>query len=95
MTNITVHLGIWAALTLVVVFLAIYRKRIDAKADDMVHVLDEEQGSVAVQTAVSKKIAVIDRWGKVLTVLVALYLLAIGGLYLYQSFAQESSVKFE
>jgi hypothetical protein len=93
MTNITVHLGIWAVLALVVVLLALYRKRIDAKADDLVHVLDTEQGAVSAQAEVNKRIVVIDRWGKALTVLAALYLLAIGGLYLYQSFAQESTVK--
>lgn len=93
MMNLTVHLGIWAALALVVIFLALYRKRVDAKADDMVHVLDSEQGATVAQAVVNKKIATIDRWGKVLTVLAAVYLLAIAGLYLYQNFATESTVK--
>ncbi len=91
--NLTLHIIIWAVLALVIVILALYRKKMDSKADDMIHVLDPEVAVNAVQTEVSKKIDVIDRWGKILTALAAVYLFAIVGLYLYFSFTQESAVR--
>ncbi len=93
MMNLTLHIIIWAVLALIIVILALYRKKMDSKADDMIHVLDNEVSENAVQTEVSKKIEVIDRWGKILTALAAVYLVAIAGMYLYISFTQESTVR--
>ncbi len=91
--NLMLHIIIWAVLALVIVILALYRKKMDSKADDMIHVLDAEVAVNATQTEVSKKIEVIDRWGKILTAVAAVYLFAIVGLYLYFSFTQESTVR--
>lgn len=86
------HIVIWAILTTIVIFLAIYRRRIDVKSDDMLHVLDTETQLAVEQVVVAKKIETIDRWGKLLTILAALYLLAIGGLYLY-NILTDTSIK--
>ncbi len=91
--NLMLHIIIWAVLALVIVILALYRKKMDSKADDMIHVLDAEVAVNATQTEVSKRIEVIDRWGKILTAVAAVYLFAIVGLYLYFSFTQESTVR--
>ena len=84
------HLIAWAALTTVVVFLAIYRKKINSGADETLHVLDAEVGAVANQVEVSKKLAVVDRWGKILTILSALYLLGIAAMYIYSVLSDQS-----
>ena len=91
MTNFTIHIVIWAVLATVVIFLAIYRRKVDTQVDDMVHIHDGEAGAVTAQAAVAKKVAAIDRWGKILTVLAVLYLLAIAGMYLYGNLTQEST----
>ncbi len=84
------HIVIWAVLTTVVVILAIYRRRIDLKIDEALHVLDAEQPAVSTQTEVAKKLTVIDRWGKILTVIAVLYLLGIAAAYIYGSFTDTS-----
>lgn len=92
MTTLFPHLLVWAALTTVVAFLAIYRRKINSGADETLHVLDAEAGAVSNQIVVSKKLAVVDRWGKILTILAALYLLGIAAMYIY-SMLQDQSVK--
>jgi hypothetical protein len=91
-TTLFPHLIAWAVLTTLVVFLAIYRKRIGSGADETLHVLDAEVGAVTDQITVAKKLVVVDRWGKILTILAALYLLGIAAMYIY-SVLQDQSVK--
>jgi hypothetical protein len=86
MSDLMIHLVIWAVLATVVVFLALYRRRVYLKSDELLHVLDEEAPLVPAQEAIGKKLEKIDRWGKTLTVIVILYALAIGGLYFYRMF---------
>ncbi len=90
MTNLIPHIVIWAILTTVVVFLAVYRKKINSTVDETLHVLDAEAATVGTQAVVAKKLAVVDRWGKALTILAFLYLLAIAGMYIYSVFADQS-----
>jgi hypothetical protein len=87
MTEYIPHIAVWAVLTTVVVILAIYRRRLDLKVDDTLHVLDSEAAAIPAQAAVAKKLAVVDRWGKILTVVAVLYLLGIAGAYIYSSFS--------
>jgi phosphoglycerol transferase MdoB-like AlkP superfamily enzyme len=84
------HIVIWAVLTAVVVMLAIYRRRIDSRVDETLHVLDAEAPMISTQADVSKKLAVVDRWGKILTVVAVLYLLGIAAAYIYTSFSDTS-----
>ena len=86
------HIAVWAVLTTVVVILAIYRRRLDLRVDETIHVLDSEAASIPQQEEVSKKLIVIDRWGKILTVVAVLYLLGIAAAYIYSSF-NDTSVK--
>jgi hypothetical protein len=90
MNNMILHLVIWAVLATVVVFLALYRRRLNLKTDELLHVLDAEAPMIASQTAIGKRLEKVDFWGKSLTVIVALYAVAIGGLYLYKLFTDTS-----
>jgi hypothetical protein len=86
------YIATWAVLATVVVILAVYRRRLDLKVDDTLHVLDSEASSIPAQEEVSKKLIVIDRWGKILTVVAVLYMLGIAAVYIYSSF-NDTSVK--
>jgi hypothetical protein len=85
-TRFLPHIVAWAVLTTVVVFLAIYRRKIGSTVDERLHVLDSDVAVVPVQAAVARKLAVVDRWGKILTVVVILYLLGIAVTYLYMAY---------
>ncbi len=86
MSDMVIHLVIWAVLATVVVFLALYRRRLYMKTDELLHVLDAEAPLVSTQTEVGKRLEKVDFWGKTLTVIVGLYALAIAGMYLYRLF---------
>jgi hypothetical protein len=94
MNNYILHLVIWAVLTIVVICLAIYRKRVAGKADEILHVLDAEASLISTQAEVARKTTILDRWGKILTVLSVLYLLAIAATYVYTSLTQDTTVKY-
>lgn len=70
----------WAVLASAVLALALYRKSIAAKEDDNLHVNTD---IAAQQIAVAKKLEAIDRWGKILTIVAAVFGLLIIGLFLY------------
>ncbi len=90
MTNLIPHIVIWAAITIVVIFLAVYRRKVNSTVDETLHVLEAESSQVGTQAVVARKLAVIDRWGKSLTILSFLYLLAIVGMYVYSVFSDQS-----
>jgi len=73
-----------------VIFLAVYRRKVNSTVDETLHVLDAEASMVPAQAAVAKKLGTIDLWGKTLTVVAFLYLLAIAGMYIYSVFSDQS-----
>jgi uncharacterized membrane protein len=80
---------IWAVLATVVLALALYRRSIAAKEDDIVHVNVDVTPK---QEAVNKKLEAIDRWGKILTVIVVIYALVLLGLFLYSGWQNSGRI---
>jgi hypothetical protein len=73
----------WVALACAVAALAIYRKRISIHEDDMLHVRDSEAARISEQANTAQRLDVIDRWGKLLTVIVAVYGVLLAAAYFY------------
>jgi len=59
-------LAVWIVLALVVLALFVWRQSVARNEDDSLHVM---HGALAPQTAVAQKLDVIDKWGKILTVI--------------------------
>ncbi|MBX9603094.1 MAG: hypothetical protein K2X35_18970 [Bryobacteraceae bacterium] len=76
--------GVWLAMAAAVLALVAYRKMVAVHEDDMVHLRDDEAKLVTQQTAVAHRLEMIDRWGKMLTLVTALFGAAIAALYLYE-----------
>ncbi|MBI4877300.1 MAG: hypothetical protein HY822_21955 [Acidobacteria bacterium] len=79
-----------AALVVVLIVLAIVRWSVSKREDDSLHIGDGEVQIVGEQISIAKKLAVIDRWGKALTVIAVVYALTLLGFYLYQGWVQSS-----
>ena len=79
--NLLPYAVFWGVLALVVVSLIIYRKSVSSREDDSIHL---EGSAPADQVALDHRLAVIDRWGKTLTVIAVVYGVALGAIYLYQ-----------
>ncbi len=78
--NLVPLVVIWAILATAVLVLAFYRRMVANKEDDYVHV---EHDVSAQQMSVAKKLEVIDKWGKILTVITAAFGLIIIAVFLY------------
>jgi heme/copper-type cytochrome/quinol oxidase subunit 2 len=79
--NLLPYAVFWGALAIVVVFLIIYRKSVSSHEDDSIHL----EGTMPTeQVALAHRLASIDRWGKMLTIVVAVYGVALAAIYLYQ-----------
>ena len=92
--NLTPWVIGWAVLTAIVVILALYRWMVASKEDDSLHVSESETAVVGQQVVVAKKLASVDLWGKTLTVIAALYALALLGAYLYKGWTDSSGPSF-
>ncbi len=73
----------WIALACGVAGLAIYRRLVAAGEDDMLHVMDNES-HVQKQVAMARRLDTVDRWGKILTVVVTIYGVLLAAAYAYQ-----------
>ena len=85
--------GVWLAMAAVVFALIAYRKMVSAHEDDMVHLHENEAKLVAQQTAVANRLEMIDRWGKTLTLITALFGAAIAALYLYEAWVSSTQLQ--
>jgi len=77
-------------LVMIVAGMIIWRKIVSRNEDDQLHVLHSEV-LVPQQAVVANKLDVIDKWGKLLTVVAAVVGLALGALWIYQIWVQGSS----
>ncbi|HTP35319.1 MAG TPA: hypothetical protein VMJ75_24250 [Candidatus Acidoferrales bacterium] len=81
--NLIPYVAVWSVIALAVVVLFIMRKMVSSKEDDNVHLL---HGTVTEQVVVAKKLDVIDKWGKILTVIAVIMGAAIATAYVYSAF---------
>lgn len=81
---------LWAVLAAVVIVLVIYRSTVAGHEDDMLHVEDTTGAIASQQEILARKLEVIDRWGKILTVLVVLYGLGLAAAYVYNAWTESS-----
>jgi hypothetical protein len=79
--NLLPYAVFWGVLAIVVVSLVVYRKSVSSHEDDSIHL---EGNMPTEQIAMGHKLAMIDRWGKLLTVLAVVYGLALAAVYMYQ-----------
>jgi hypothetical protein len=85
----------WIALASAVLILAVYRHRLSSQEDDTLHVSDPQASQITKQALAAHRIEVIDRWGKTLTLIGAVYGLLLGAAYFYQYWMQSSQQMFK
>jgi len=91
--NLTFVVTIWAVLGIVTLALAIYRSAFAAhREEDIVHLGPGEEREIPKQVALAHRMDAIDRWGKILTIVVVLIGLALAAAYLYQAWLDPSSI---
>jgi len=81
----------WCVLAAVVVGLIIYRRAVSGGEDDTLHVGDPTGAIVARQEMLAKKLESLDRWGKILTIVLVLYGLGLAAGYLYNAWTSTAT----
>lgn len=76
--------ALWAILGVVTLALALYRKILAMREDPYVHLDEGEQRMIPEQVAGFRRIGTVDHWGITLTIITAVFGLALAGAYLYQ-----------
>jgi hypothetical protein len=87
--NLVPLIVLWGLLAISVIVMVVWRKMVASGEDDSLHVL---QGSVAQQVTVANKLEMIDKWGKLLTIVTVLSGVIIGALWVYQSYVNASNI---
>jgi flagellar basal body-associated protein FliL len=82
--TLTIPTVIWLVAVIALGGLAIYRKFVSRSEVDVLHLRQSESSQVFQQEAFAHRLATIDRWGKLLTIILIVYaaLLACGYSYL-------------
>lgn len=94
MSNMLAYAIAWGVLALVVIVLAVMRKMVSSHEDDTIHLGGDASAAVSEQTAVAKKLEMIDKWGKLLTIVLVVSGFVLGGIYAYEVFTSSSSATF-
>lgn len=92
--NLTPWVIGWVVLAVIVILLALYRWLATSHEDDSLHVSETETAAVNEQVVIAKKLAAVDRWGKILTILAILYGIGLAAMYLYQGWMDRSGPSF-
>jgi hypothetical protein len=84
--NLTPAVVVWVILAIATLGLALYRKLISAKEEDLIHLGPGEERHIPEQVALAGKLKTVDTWGKTLTVITVAVGLAMAAVYLYQAY---------
>jgi hypothetical protein len=87
--NLLPLLVVWIVLAVGVLALFLWRQSIARGEDDSLHVM---HGVLTEQTSLAQKLDVIDKWGKIITVITVVLGLAIATVYVLGQFTGRASV---
>jgi hypothetical protein len=79
-----------AVLILAVMALFAWRRAVASHEDDTIHVLEDAE-KIPDQVAIAKKLETIDWWGKGLTAVTVVYLIALAAFFIYRQWLQTST----
>lgn len=89
--NFLPYLIVWIVLAVAVTALFLYHLLVGHQEDETMKFGIDVQEPVAQQQAVLEhKLAITDKWGKILTIITVVYGLALAALYIYQTWEQGS-----
>ena len=83
---VTALVVLFAGFGILTASLALYRKPLTMREDDLVHIGPGEEKFIPQQLAMTHRIAVLDRWGEIFTVFTTAFGLVAGAVSLYQVF---------
>lgn len=92
--NLMPGIVLWALVTTVVLVLFVWRVMVTKGEPRVLHVApenEEQMVEVREEVKLARKLDVIDRWGKVLTIVSAVLVLAVGAAWVYNGWLAGST----
>ncbi len=88
-----IYVWSWVSLAIVVLILAVYRIAVASHDDETLHLHQNEGALIAAQQKMSRKVTAADRWGMLLTVVLAIYGLVLLANYLYHIWVKPYQIR--
>ena len=82
-----------AVIAVAIVILLLYRRTLTENEDDVVHIVDADDKVIAEQAARAQKLAVVDRWLKILIIVLVLGGITLLVVYVYLTFIASEAVR--
>ena len=82
----------WVFMAAIVIGLAIYRNIVARSEDDSLHVRDTDASLVGQQVILGRKLATLDRWGEIFTIVVVILGVLLAASYLYNNLQNSSKI---
>ena len=80
----------WIVLGVVVLALAVYRKAISRREDDIVHLAAGSASQLTNQASTAQRLQKVDFWGKTLTIVLAVYGFVLLAYFVYAEYINSS-----
>jgi hypothetical protein len=87
-STLTIQVVIWVVIGIALASLALYRKYISAAESDILHLRDSESTQISGQKEFANRLDSLDRWGKILMIVLIVYGLVVGCEYLVVAWQQ-------
>lgn len=81
---------VWFIIGLATAGLALYRKVLSMREEDLIHLGPGEERLIPQQTAMARRMDTIDAWGKSLTIATVAMGLVLAAVYLYGAWVQNN-----
>lgn len=95
MMNLMPYFIAWGVLAIIALALAVMRRQISAREDDSLHLAAGEAAMVTEQVEIAKKLEVIDKWGKLVTIVLTVSGIALGSVWAIRIWEEGSRATFE
>ncbi len=93
MSNLIPYAIAWSVLAVIVLILALKRRNVSSHEDDSLH-LSGGSAAVTEQVSMAQKLEQIDKWGKVLTILLVVTGVVLAVMYLIGLWEASSTAGF-
>ncbi len=91
MTTLTPYVIVCVTLAAATLGLALYRKLISAAEKDIIYLGQGEERNIPQQSALAARLAMIDKWGKVLTIVTVGLGAVLAAIYLYKAWVESGT----
>lgn len=81
---------VWVVLIVVLVGLFIYRARLARREEETVHVLGTDPAEISHKMTIAQKLLRVERWIRILAIVVVVYGLVLLGLFLWDAWERSS-----